>query len=341
MTMFTRRSLIATGLAALTPTMNITRIKAQTAPTIMKLGTPTLNDGQHEFLKRFSAEVEKRSDGRIKGEVYPASQLGPTARQIEAVQLSAIQGFIAPAEFYEGVDPRFQVLTAPGLFADMDHVDRVAKDREFRNQFYQVGNSCGLLVSSVFLSGPTAINSRTPVKEVSDFKNLKIRVLASPMQTDPLKALGASPVPISLGDVLPALQQGTIDGVMSVLPVLTAMRYYEAARFFTETDFSMTVSCFTLSKNWVNRLSPELRTIVTEAASRIGDEMHPWVVNFYQKQRVAWAAGGGSVLTIPKEERAKTMAALDAVAADVVKEKPAVKDMYAIVKQAAERTGAA
>jgi TRAP-type transport system periplasmic protein len=341
MGILTRRTLVGAGLGLFAPTVNITRSKAQTAPTIMKLGTPTLNDGQHEFLKRFSAEVEKRSDRRIKGEVYPASQLGPTPRQIEAVQLGAIQGFIAPAEFYEGVDARFQVLTAPGLFADMNHVDRVAKDQEFRNQFYQVGNSRGLIVSSVFLSGPTAINSRTPVREVSDFKNLKIRVLASPMQTAPLKALGASPVPISLGDVLPALQQGTIDGVMSVLPVLTAMRYYEAARYFTETDFSMTVSCFTLSKSWVNRLSPELKTIVTEAAPRIGDEMQPWVVDFYQKQRVAWAGGGGSVLTISKEERAKTMATLEGVAADVVKEKPAVNEMYAIVKQAAERTRAA
>jgi TRAP-type C4-dicarboxylate transport system substrate-binding protein len=184
------------------------------------------------------------------------------------------------------------------------------------------------------------VNSRTPVKEVSDLKNLKIRVLASPMQTEPLKALGASPVPIPLGDVLPALQQGTIDGVMSVLPVLTAMRYFEAAHFFTETDFSMTVSCFALSKSWLHRLTPDLRTIVTDAASTIGDEMHPWIVDFYRQQRAAWGAGGGTVLTISKEERAKTMTTLQTVAAEVVKDKPAVNDMYAVVKQAAERTRA-
>ena len=39
---------------------------------------------------------------------------------------------------------------------------------------------------------------------------------------------------MALGDVLPALQQGTIDGVMSALPVLAALRYYDAAKFITE-----------------------------------------------------------------------------------------------------------
>lgn len=312
--------------------------RAQGAPLVMKLGTPTLNDGQNEFLKRFAAEVEKDSGGRIKGEVYPASQLGPIPREIEAVQLGAIQGFIAPAEFYEGVDPRFQVLTAPGLFQDMDHVDRVAKDPKFREAFYKLGASRGLVVSSVFLSGPTAINSRVPVNHVADMKNLKLRVMASAMQTSPISTLGASPVPISLGDVLPALQQGTIDGVMSVLPVLTAMRYYDAAKYITETNFSMTVSCFVLSKVWLAKLPPDLQKIVTEDALRIGDQMHPWVTAFYEKQKKVWGDSGGQVLEIPADERARTMKELGTVADNVVKANASIKEIYGVVQQAAERT---
>ena len=53
-----------------------------TAPITMKLSTATLNDTQHEWLKRFAAAVEKDSGGRIKAEVYPASQLGAIPRQI-------------------------------------------------------------------------------------------------------------------------------------------------------------------------------------------------------------------------------------------------------------------
>ncbi len=95
---------------------------------VMKLSTATLNDTQHEWLKRFAAAVEKDSGGRIKGEVYPASQLGSIPRQIEGTQFGSIQGWIGPPEFLVGVDERYEALSAPGLFASQDQDVRVIND---------------------------------------------------------------------------------------------------------------------------------------------------------------------------------------------------------------------
>jgi TRAP-type C4-dicarboxylate transport system substrate-binding protein len=323
---------VAGGMPAATPA------SAQSSPILMKLGTATLNDGQHEFLKRLAAAVEKDSNGRIKAEVYPASQLGPIPREIEAVQLGAVQGFVSPAEFLEGVDPRFQVLSAPGLFKDMDHVGRAVKDAEFRREFFKVGSTRGLRVSAVFLSGPTAVNSRAPVNRVQDLKGMKIRVMASPMQMDPIKQLGATPVPLSLGDVLPALQQGAIDGVLSVLPVLAAMHYYDAAKYITETNLSFAVSTFVISKTWFDRLPPDLQKIVADDAQRIGDDMHQWVVDFYNAKKKEWVAAGGQVLQIPSSERASTMTSLVTVADRVAVAKPNVKALYDVLEGAVKRT---
>ena len=310
---------------------------AQT-PVVMKLATATLNDGQHEFLRRLAAEVEKDSAGKIKGEVYPASQLGPIPREIEAVQLGAVAGFISPSEYMDSVDPRFEVLSAPGLFEDMSHVDRATRDPEFRKAFFEVGQKRGVSVGAVFLSGPEAFDTRTPVNHVADLKGMKIRVMASALQMKPVSALGATPVPISLGDVLPALQQGTIDGVLSVLPVLAAFRYYDAAKYFTETDFNYAVSAFVFSKQWLAKLSPDLRKIVTDDALKVGDTMHPWVVAFYNSQRQAWINAGGQVLRLPDDERARTMKELSAVSAEVVEATPALKSLYAVTLAAANRT---
>lgn len=331
--------LIATSLLFATAGGMLATVAASAqSPITMKLGTATLNDGQHEFLKRLAAAVEKDSNGRIKAEVYPASQLGPIPREIEAVQLGAIQGFVSPAEFLEGVDPRFQVLSAPGLFKDMDHVGRAVKDSEFRREFFKVGSTRGLRVSAVFLSGPTAVNSRTPVNRVQDLKGMKIRVMASPMQMDPIKQLGATPVPLSLGDVLPALQQGAIDGVLSVLPVLAAMHYYDAAKYITETNLSFAVSTFVLSKTWFDRLPPDLQKIVADDAQRIGDDMHQWVVDFYNAKKKEWVAAGGQVLQIPNAERASTMTSLVSVADRVAVAKPNVKALYDVLEGAVRRT---
>jgi TRAP-type transport system periplasmic protein len=70
---------------------------------VMKLSTATVNDVQHEWMKRFVTAVEKDSGGRIKGEIYTASQLGSIPRQIEGTQFGSIQGWVGPPEFLVGI----------------------------------------------------------------------------------------------------------------------------------------------------------------------------------------------------------------------------------------------
>src|SRR5271169_422729 len=80
---------------------------------VMKISIPTINDALHQYAKTFADRVEKDSGGRIKAEVYPASQLGSIPRQIEGTQFGSIQCAIEPPEFFVGVDERFEILSAP------------------------------------------------------------------------------------------------------------------------------------------------------------------------------------------------------------------------------------
>ena len=95
----TRNVLLATmgmalgGMAAL---LAPAPAQAQAQPIVMKLSTATINDTQHEWLKRFGAMIQKDSGGRIKAEIYPASQLGSIPRQIEGVQFGSIQAWMRP-----------------------------------------------------------------------------------------------------------------------------------------------------------------------------------------------------------------------------------------------------
>src|SRR6516164_1308558 len=146
---------------------------------VMKLGTATINDAQHEWCKRFVTMVEKDSGGRIKGEIYPASQLGPIPRQIEGVQFGAIQGYVGPPEFLVGADDRYQVLSAPGLVTDMAHGIRVASDAELQKMMFTLGVSKGIHGVALFVSQPSSIVSRNPIRRLSDIRGKKLRVLAA------------------------------------------------------------------------------------------------------------------------------------------------------------------
>src|SRR3981081_4063890 len=112
---------------------------------VIKTGTATLNDAQHEWMKRFAVAIEKNTNGRMKAEVYPASQLGAIPRMIEGTQLGSIQIWVGPPEFLVGVDQRFELLSVPGLFQDDDHAVKTISEPNFQKAFLGMGANKGLL----------------------------------------------------------------------------------------------------------------------------------------------------------------------------------------------------
>jgi TRAP-type C4-dicarboxylate transport system substrate-binding protein len=304
---------------------------------VMKLGTATINEAQHEWCKRFAAMVEKDSSGRIKVEVYPASQLGPIPREIEGVQFGAIQGFVGPPEFLVGVDERYEVLSAPGLIADMAHGVRVASDPELQKLMFGLGADKGLHGVALFVSQPSSIISRTPVRRLADLKGKKLRVLAADMQQEMLKRFGATPVAMTLGDLLPAIQERTIDGAVAVTTVDVTMKIYDAAKYITETGQPFVFSMTFISKKWFDALPRDLQTIIDADAMKLAAEINPWAADFYEAQRKLWS-DHGELISLPPDEQAEMMKILADVSVDVTKRTPKLAEAYSVFTAAAKRT---
>jgi len=226
---------VAAFILSLALTLNAARA-VEPKTYVMKLGTATINESQHEWCKRFAAMVEQDTGGRIKAEIYPASQLGAIQREIEGVQFGEIQGYVGPPEFLAGIDERYEVLSAPGLVADMAHEIRVVNDSELRNLMLGLGADKGIHGAALFIAQPSLVIARTPIRHLADFKGKKLRVLAADMQQEMIKSLGASPVAMTLGDVLPAIQQGTIDGSILAMTVITTMHFWDATKYATEIN---------------------------------------------------------------------------------------------------------
>ena len=82
----------------------------------MKLSLPTVNDVTHEYFKRMKAGIEQRAAGKIKVDIYPANQLGQLPAVVEGVALGTIEAASSANGFWISLEPRFQVLDAPGMF---------------------------------------------------------------------------------------------------------------------------------------------------------------------------------------------------------------------------------
>jgi TRAP-type C4-dicarboxylate transport system substrate-binding protein len=304
---------------------------------VMKLSTATLNDAQHEWMKRFAVAIEKNTNGRIKAEVYPASQLGAIPRQIEGTQLGSIQAWIGPPEFLVGVDQRFELLSVPGLFQSEQHALKTAADAEFSKAFLALGANRGLIGVSLFYTGPAAFDMRAPVRTLTDLRGKKVRVLASPFQMDQLTRLGATGVPLSLGDVLPALQQGTLDGALGSVGVFAALQYYDSAKYMTETGHAYIYSTAFVSKRWFDGLPRDLQEIVLATSTQMGEEVIPWGQDFLVRQRKNWVDKGGEMISLSPADFRELMQKMSTVGEDIVKTKPELKPLWDMLIAASKR----
>jgi TRAP-type transport system periplasmic protein len=314
------------------------RAQAQSPTYVMKITLPTINEAQHQFAKNYAAAVERDSGGRIKAEVYPASQLGSIPRQIEGVQFGSIQCAVIPPEFFVGVDERFEVMAAPGLVDSMAHALRLSADPAVLKLMLGLGANKGLHGVGMFSTQMSSIVSRTPIRHLADIKGKKIRVFASQFQTEAMARLGATPIAMSLGDVLPALQQGAIDASIAGLTVYTNFHYQDAAKYVTETNQPAVFIIVEISKKWYDSLPKDLQEIVDRDGARESIAIDPQAVAIFQQARKGWTAGGGELISLPDAEQSAMMAMLASVGADVSKAKPAVREAYEIVTEAAKRT---
>ncbi len=325
---------------SLTPAHDAARAqdKAQEKQYVMKITLPTLNDSVHQLAKNYAAAVERDSGGRIKSEVYPASQLGSIPRQIEGVQFGAIQCAVIPPEFFVGVDERFEVMTAPGLVDSLEHGQRVAADPAVLNLMLGLGANKGLHGVGLFMATPSSVISRTPIRHLADFKGKKIRVFASQFQTVALERLGATPVAMTLGDVMPALQQGTIDGAVAALNVYTPMHFQDAAKYVTDTGQPAIFLVVEVSKKWYDALPKDLQQIVDRDAAKETVAINPFAIEVVEKMHKGWVAGGGELINLPPAEQSAMLKTLASVGDDVSKTKPELGAAYQVVKDAASRT---
>jgi C4-dicarboxylate-binding protein DctP len=269
----------------------------------MKLSTPTINDVTIEWMSAFKKGVESRSGGKIKVEIYPANQLGPIPRTVEGVALGTIEMTTPATGFFVGLEPRFVVFDAPGLFDDMRHAERVFADPEVRKRLATFGASKGVEPLITFVHGPLMLLSHKPVRTVTDFAGQKIRVPGgAPLHLEPFKKLGANPVSMPLGEVMPAMQNRTLDGFTAGLTIFTAFKYYDVAKALTELPGSFLIASGVVNRNWMKSLGPQLEAIVREEARKAETIFSTYGVEDVERSRKTWEQHGGENIKLPPAE---------------------------------------
>ena len=108
--------------------------------------------------------------------------------------------------------------------------------------------------------------TRKPVHSLADLKGMKIRAPGG-FQTQYIKALGAEPVFMPLGDVYLALETGTIDGLVTCPPLVLSFKLYEVAKYGVVATFGCVSEGVVMNKAVWEKTPDDLKVIIEEVVS--------------------------------------------------------------------------
>jgi C4-dicarboxylate-binding protein DctP len=290
-------------------------------------------------MKTFKAGVESRSGGRIKVEVYPASQLGQIPRTVEGVALGTVEMTMPAVGFLIGLEPRFLVFDAPGVFEDYRHAVRVFQDPEIRKRLAAFGESKGVEPLVTFPNGPMVIVSHKAIRTLPDFKGQKLRVPGpTPLHMEPFRKVGASPLSIPLGEVLPALQNRTIDGVTASISIFTAFKYYDITKFMTYLPGGFLIASGLVNRNYMKSLGPELEGIVRDEARKAEALFATRGYEDTLSDRKTWEGAGGESIMFSPADTKQYLEQVTSALPPILEKNAQLKADYEALLAAAKRT---
>ncbi|MEC7488481.1 MAG: TRAP transporter substrate-binding protein [Pseudomonadota bacterium] len=330
---------VLSGLAIVLITSVTTPNVGHGAKIIAKLGHPLPPPTPlHKWALMFKSEVEKRSGGRMEIKVFPMSQLGTIPRMIEGTQLGTVEIVTIPPGFFTGLDKRYGVLAAPGIFKDLPHAHRTIHDPEFKKAFWPIGESKGLKMIGMSADAETSYASVDPIRKLSDFKGKKLRVFGSKFEIETLRRVGATGVPMPLSEVIPAIQQKTIDGNKAAIVVFVPFKYQTVAKHVLRTNSSVICINRVTNKRWFEKLPADLRKIVADVASETDRKIINISVAVHKKLYKVWTKTGGTFSELSADEQVELDRRLSTVGEHILKKQPGVLKMYKMMKSVAART---
>lgn len=208
-------------------------------------------------------QIEEKTKGRIKFEVFPSNQLGNDDHMLSGVRSGAIEMMAINDSILSGLVPAAAIDAVGFAFKDSNTAWR-ALDGKVGEIVYGEILKHGLRpMRRVWNEGFREITSSTkPINTPADLKGFKIRVPPSPILVSLFDHLNAAPAAINVAALYSALQTKVVDGQENPLGVIESHKMYEVQKYCSLTNHSWSGYWIITGDSFWQSMSPEDQNIV-------------------------------------------------------------------------------
>lgn len=265
----------------------------------------------HKALLDFKKNVEERTEGKVKVELYANGALGGDVQLIESVAMGALEMALPATSVLTTYSEEFGILDMPYLFKDAQSAF-AALDGEVGQYFDEILLGQGIKSLGYSYNGPrSTTTSSKPIEKPEDFVGVKMRVMESPIFIDFYKTLGANPTPMSFTELYTGLQQGTVEAQENPPSLIYANKFYEVQKYLSVTGHVHNFLVFAMNNNTFEALDDDVKEIVLEEGRNYVDNQRQMELDDTEVAIELLATEGG--LTVNRIDEAQTQAFRDAL----------------------------
>lgn len=240
----------------------------------LKLGTALGQDDPiYKGLVKFSNSVKQKTNGKVNVQIFGNGSLGEDNDLIEQAKEGANIAVVSDTGRLATMVPDMGILTAPYIVDNYEEAKKVTQSDLFKGWEKELQDKDNLdILSFDWYQGDRHFLTKKPINTPDDLQGLKIRTIDSPVATDTVKSLGASPSGEAWSEVYPAIQQGVIDGAEAQYPAIWSSKLYEVITDISKTSHFQLLTGIIVSKQWMDSLPENYQKILYDEAFKAGDE---------------------------------------------------------------------
>jgi len=188
-----------------------------------------------EAQEVFKQELEKRTNGRVTIQIFNNNTLGSNREALELAKAGNVGFVLSGVAHASRFAPQLNAVLFPYMWKDRETMFQVL-DGEVGQKLSDSLKPANMSIIAWWDNGFRHVsNNKGPINKIEDLKGLKLRTLPSSVHVAFFKALGAVPTPMDFAELLPALQQGVLDGQENPPGVVHPFRIFEVQKYYSLT----------------------------------------------------------------------------------------------------------
>jgi len=288
--------------------LSLSFVMATQAETWKFASEEAKGDVQDIYAQKFAEVIKRESNGDIRVRIYYYGQLGTENDIVELAAKGTVQFVSVGTGHLGSYVPEVQVISLPYLLnGDEKAIHQVlTSSKTIYEDLSPKFESVNLKLLSMMSEGDMVWGANKPIRTPEDFANQKIRTFTSAIPTETYKAFGATPTPLSWGEVYGSLQLKTLDGMVNPVYFIYNTKWFEVQDYLIFPGQQPYISTVSANSQWFNTLSAEKQAMVRtaiKAADKVAFD-YQVRINAENMLKIKQERPELQVITLTDEERA-------------------------------------